>query len=302
MPVSAPLADLLQPATLHRLGNLALIARIAVNGFLSGLHRSLSLGQGGEFLQYRSYYPGDDLKYVDWKVFGKRDRFYTKVYREETNMDLILVVDASGSMDYTGTRAPCSKWRYASMVAACLAYLATRQGDNVGLYLYNEGFTQGISPGNRGGQLERILAALQRQQPTGEAHHERVWKSLTARLRSRGVIVFLSDFLEAEESVPPLLKTLPATRHESIALQVLDPDEIDFPFALSTEFVGTERGDRIRTFPEYVRDDYQRQMNQFLADLSESFRNSPTDFLRLTSDTSLALSLATYLHRRDRLH
>ena len=302
MPAAPPLADLLSPAALHQIGNLAMVAKIAVNGFLSGLHRSITHGQGGEFLQYRRYYPGDDLKYVDWKVFAKREKFYTKMYREETNMDLTIVVDASASMDYQGTSAPCGKWRYASMLAACLAYLATRQGDNVGLYLYNQEFTAGIAPNRRGGNLERILAALQRQTPTGPADHRAIWQSLTSRLRNRGIILFLSDFLEGENILPPLLRKLPPTRHECLAWQILDPDEIDFPFSESTEFIGREEGDRLRTYPEYVREEYQKRMNAFLKSLSESFRDSPTDYRLLRSSDSLADSLSAYLRQRERLH
>ncbi|MCH8539554.1 MAG: DUF58 domain-containing protein [Opitutales bacterium] len=302
MPTRPPLVDLLSPATLHKVGSLAMIARIAVNGFLSGLHRSISQGQGGEFLQYRNYYPGDDLKYVDWKVFAKREKFYTKVYREETNMDLLIVADASGSMDYQGTTAPCGKWRYASMLAACLAYLATKQGDNVGLYVYQDEFTEIIPPNRRGGNLERVLASLQRQKPGGPANHRAAWQSITNRLKNRGIIVFLSDFLEGENILPPLLNRLPNTRHDCAAFHILDRDEIEFPFSQSTEFISLEENSRLRTYPEYVQEDYQKGMNEFLKTLSEGFRSSQTEYRLLKTDETLAHFLAAYLRRRERLH
>lgn len=295
------LVDLLSPETLSRIENYSLLARVAVDGFISGMHRSLSQGLGGEFLQYRHYNPGDDLKYVDWKVFSRQNKFYTKVFREETDMNCCLVLDASASMSYQGSRSPCSKWHYARMVAACLAYMASRQGDNVGLYLYNDNLLEGISPGRKHGQLHRVLSTLKRHSPSGPANHEEVWKYLTGHLRHRGIVVFLSDFLEADETLPPLLKTLRSARHECVAIQVLDPDEIDFPFNQSMEFIDAEGKGRVSTFPENVRRDYVKRMNDFLERLSLSFTQSRVDHLRLQTSDSLANSLATYLHKRDSL-
>lgn len=293
------LVDLLSPDTLSRIENYALLARVAVDGFISGMHRSLSQGLGGEFLQYRHYNPGDDLKYVDWKVFSRQNKFYTKVFREETDMNCCLVLDASASMEYQGSRAPCSKWHYARMVAACLAYMASRQGDNIGIYLYNDHLFEGIAPGRKQGQLQRVLSTLKRHTPRGPANHEEVWKYLTGHLRHRGIVVFLSDFLEADETLPPLLKTLRSARHECVGIQILDPDEIDFPFQQSTEFIDAEGKGRISTYPDNVRGEYLKRMNDFLERLSLSFTHSRVDHLRIQTSDSLAHSLATYLHKRD---
>lgn len=296
-----PAADLLSPATLARIDNYSLLAKTAVEGFLSGIHRSLSHGTGGEFLQYRNYTPGDDLKYVDWKVYSRQNKFHTKVFREETNMNLSLVLDASASLDYQGSRASCGKWRYAAMVAACLAYMAGRQGDNVGLYIYNDRVVQALDPSRSSGQLQRIFGSLTRQKPDHAADHPRAWNYLTGHFRSRGLVVFLSDFLEADNVLPPLLKRLRFAHHDCLAIQVLDPDELDLPFDQSTEFIDAEKGRRLDTYPASVRADYIRAMNDFLARLSQSMTNSQVDFLRLVTSESLAHSLATYLHKRDSL-
>ncbi len=293
------LTDLLSPATLARIDSYALLSRVAVDGFLSGMHRSLSHGTGGEFLQYRNYTPGDDLKYVDWKVYSRQDRFHTKVFREETSMNLRLVLDASASLDYQGTRAPCGKWRYACMVAACLAYLASRQGDNVGLYLYSGEARQVVEPGMRHDQLTRIFATLARHRPGGAADHEPAWTHLARHFRSRGMVVVISDFLEAEETLPRLLRNLRFARQECLAFQVLDPDETDLPFAGSTEFIDAESGGRILTFPDNVRKEYQEKMTAFLETLDQTFRRAQVDFLRLGTTDSLARALANYLHKRD---
>ncbi|HLS27203.1 MAG TPA: DUF58 domain-containing protein [Opitutales bacterium] len=294
-------ADLLSPATLARIDNYSLLAKTAVEGYLSGIHRSLSHGTGGEFFQYRNYTPGDDLKYVDWKVFSRQNKFHTKVFREETNMNVSLVLDASGSLDYNGSRAPWGKWRYAAMIAASLAYLANRQGDNVGLYIYNDQIVEAIEPSRTQGQLQRIFAALARQKPSGSADHRRAWNYLTNHFRRRGLIIFLSDFLDAEKTLPPLLKRLRFAHHDCLAFQVLDPDELDLPFDRSTEFIDRETGRRIDSFPAAVRDDYQREMNDFLERLSQAMSEAQVDFLRLISSESLADALANYLHKRESL-
>jgi uncharacterized protein (DUF58 family) len=300
MPTAA--AELLSPATLARIDNYSLIAKTAVDGFIAGLHRSLSHGTGGEFLQYRNYTAGDDLKYVDWKVFSRQNKFHTKVFREETNMNCCLVLDGSASLSYQGTRAACSKWRYAAMTAACLAYLASRQGDNIGLYLYSDDLHEVLPPSRAQGQLQRVFHALTRHQPKGRASHERTWNYLTTHLRSRGLVIFLSDFLEADEQgLPDLLKRLRFAHHDCLALQVLDEDELDLPFDRSTEFIDAEEGGRILTYPDSVRSDYVRRMNQFLTELSQSMTRAHVEFVRLVSSASLAHTLATYLHKRDSL-
>ena len=299
--MSLSLVELLSPATLSRIENYALMAKVAVEGYLSGLHRSLSHGQGSEFLQYRSYVPGDDLKDVDWKVYSRSDRFYTKVYQEETNMNCYLVLDASASMDYRGERAPCTKWSYATMVAACLAYLASRQGDNVGLCLYNDDLVEMIEARRQQGQLQRILNALARHRPRGSARHDYSWNYLASHFRSRGMVVCLSDFLEAEETLPPILKRLRFARHDPVAIQVLDPDERDLPFDHATEFIDPEAGRRILTNPARVREHYIERMNEFQETLSVLLTRSQVEFLPLISSDSLARSLSAYLHKREAL-
>lgn len=294
-------AELLSPSALARIENYSLLARVAVDGFISGMHRSLSHGTGSEFLQYRNYSLGDDLKYVDWKAFARLDRVLTKVFLEETNTACRIVLDASASLDYEGTRASVTKWRYACMTAACIAYLASRQGDTVGLYLYNDRMVDVLEPSRATGQLQRVFHAMARQKPTGSADHKRAWDYLTHSLRDRGLIVFLSDFLEAEETLPPLLNRIHHARHDCLAIQVLDPDEMDLPFDISTEFIDAEEGRRILTFPEKIRDDYEQKMNAFLRQISDSIAKTPVDFLRLTTSDSLAESLAAYLNRRDAL-
>jgi uncharacterized protein (DUF58 family) len=293
--------DLLDPAHLAQLGNYALLARSAVEGFLSGMHRSLFHGFGTEFLQYRDYTPGADLKYLDWKLLARSDRLYTKVYQEETNMNVQLVLDTSASLEYQGSRAACTKLHYACMTAACLAYLATRQGDNVGLFAYGGALREVIPPGHRAGQLERVLQALTRLEPAGAANHEAMLQTFGNQLRQRSIVVFISDMLEGETVLPDQLKRFRLRHCDTLAVQVLDPDELDLPIEGVARFHDAETGREVTSWADSTRGQYMSQMSDFLGNLKESFSRSQVDLLRLGTDESLGYALARYLHHREGL-
>lgn len=300
MPANAH--SLLDPAHLAALGNYALMARSAVDGYLSGAHRSLARGFGTEFVQYRDYTPGADLKYLDWKLLARSDRLYTKLYQEETNMNLYLVVDASASMDYRGESTAVTKFQYACMLAACLAYMATRQGDNVGLYGYNDTFLEVVPAGHRGGQLNQVLQALERLKPSGSADHERVLQQLGDQLRQRGIVVVISDMLEAETVLPKRLKHFRLRHCDALALQVLSPDELELDDRGVARFEDIETGREVVSWPELTGADYKSQMSDYQAMMRDAFRAAQVDHLPLTTDLSLGISLARYLHHRENIH
>jgi len=291
--------DLLDPATLAGMGNLALMARAAVEGYLSGMHRSLLHGCGTEFVQYRNYTPGEDLKYIDWKVYARSDRLYTKVYEEETNMNCYVLMDASASMDYKGTEAACSKFHYARMVAACIGYLAQRQGDNIGLFAYGEHLREAIEPGHRSGQFERFLKGLGRAQPEGAAAHEALLKALSMRLRQRGLVIYLSDMLEAEDTLTKALARLRFAHCEVLAIQILDPDERNFELPRVARFVDSETGREVVSWPDAVRARYQAGMEHFQNKLRTGFAQAGIDFLSLSTRDALGPAMAAYLKRRE---
>ncbi len=294
--------DILSPAALADIDNYQLLAKVVVEGFMAGLHRSLYHGFGSEFVQYRDYSPGDDLKYIDWKVFGRRDRLYTKVFEQETNMDCTLVLDASASMSYSGSRASCSKLRYGAMIAACLAYLATQQGDSIGFYAYAEQLAQALPAAHRLGQLQRVLAALQSLSPQGAANHGQVLPYIAESLRRRGMLVLISDFLEAERQVPELLKAFRFTGKETIVIQVLDPDELDLPFEHTVRFEDSESGRHLVTSPAAVRRDYRQAMADYLATMRTACHEIQADYLLCTTAESLGTALSAYLHRRGAVY
>ncbi len=298
----ADIIELLSPAVLARIDNYALLARTVVDGVLSGLHRSLLQGYGSEFFQYRDYVPGDDLKYLDWKAFARLDRYYIKLFQEETNMNCCFVLDTSASMAYRGDRAPCTKLRYASMLVACLAYVSRRQGDRVGFYAYNEGLTSAIRPGTRTGHLHRVLVEIARVRAAGRARHGVVLGQVAEDLRRRGMLVLVSDFLGVEEDLGRWLRRFRFAGHECLVVQVLDPDELDFPFSGSVKFRDAEDGIEVVTAPEVVADSYRQDMERFTGRLRLAALEQGADYLRASTTDNLGRLLAAYLHRRGSRH
>lgn len=296
------LNDILSPAALADVDNYQLLAKVVVEGFMAGQHRSLYHGAGSEFVQYRDYSPGDDLKYVDWKVYGRRDRLHTKVFEEETNMDCTVVLDASASMAYAGERSVCTKLRYGAMVAACLAYLASRQGDNVGLYCYADELLNALPAARPASQLQRVFAALQALRGEGTAAHEKHLPFIAESLRRRGMLILISDFLEVERQVPELLKAFRFTGKETIVVQVLDPDELDLPFEQTIRFRDSETGEQVATSPSAIRKDYQAAMNACLEALRNACHDIQADYLQATTAESLGTVLSAYLHRRGAVY
>jgi len=293
-------SSLLDPAHLKGIEDYSLLARVVVDGAMPGIHRSLRQGRGNEFFQYRPYERGEDMKAVDWKVFAKRDELVSKTFQEDTNFTLYLVIDASASMGYQGKRASCSKLRYAKMLAACFAYLAQRQGDRFGLFAYSDEVKQWIRPQSGSGHLNRLLVSLGSLEAKGENDHEQAWDRLTNGLPGRSMIVFLSDFLEAEDTLSERLRFSLSARYECLCLQVLDPDEVDLPNAEAIRFAEMEGDREISSAPPAIREKYQNDMNAFMEDLREKLASVSAEFETLRSDRELGHALRRFLGLRNR--
>lgn len=293
-------SSLLDPAHLKGIEDYSLLARVVVDGAMPGIHRSLRQGRGNEFFQYRPYEPGEDMKAVDWKVFAKRDELVAKTFQEDTNFSLYLVLDASASMGYQGKRASCSKLRYAKMLAACFAYLAQRQGDRFGLFAYSDQIQQWIRPQSGSGHLNRLLVSLASLEAKGENDHEGAWEKLSGSLPGRSMIVFLSDFLEAEDTLSERLRFSLSARYECLCMQILDPDEVDLPDAEAIRFAEMEGVREISSAPPAIREKYQRDMNAFVEDLGEKLASVSAEFESLQSDQELGHSLRRFLGMRNR--
>ena len=292
--------DLLDPAHLSRIEDFSLLAKVVVDGAMPGIHRSLRQGRGNEFFQYRPYDPGEDMKVVDWKVFAKREELVAKTFQEDTNFNLFLVIDTSASMGYKGAGSSSTKLHYASMLAACFAYISFRQGDRVGLFAYGDEIQQRIRPKSGHAHFGRIVNALSHLKSRGINKHEAAWDQLVANMPGRSMVVFLSDFLEAEKILPERLRFALSSRYEALCLQVLDREEETLPQGEALRFVEMEGSREVSTSPEVIRLEYGTKMNDFKETLSRNLAGVSAEFESLFTDQDLGHALRRFLGVRNR--
>ena len=288
----------LQPEHLAKLQGLMLRARRIVEGYVAGLHRSPYEGFSIEFAEHREYAPGDDLRYVDWKVFGRTDKYYLKQYEEETNLICYLLLDVSESMLYQGPNSPMSKIDYARSIAAALCHLILQQQDSVGLVTFDSEIRALVRPTSQPAQLKRLLEVMdqatpQRKTATGPIFHE-----LAERLKKRGGVVVISDLFDDVPSMMAGLKHFRHRRHEVIMQHVLDPAELDFPFRGSTLFKGLEHYPQLMADPVTLRKAYLDEFGQYLRSVRRGCREHRFDYVQLRTDQSLGIALSNYLAGR----
>lgn len=291
------MATALSADVLAKIDRLELEARQVVEGHLAGRHKSPRHGFAVEFAQHREYAPGDDIKHLDWKVYGRTERYHLKQYEQETNLVAWLVVDASESMKFgSGER---TKYDVACTAAAALAYLVLQQTDAVGLASIAGNVRHFLRPSARSGnhfrELLRLLADGPSDQPAATG---KVLDDLAVRLGRRGIVFLVSDLLD---DVPDLLagiRHLRFQKHEVVVLQVLDGAELDFPFRHPTLFRGLEQLPQISTDPLSVRDSYLEEVGKHLAAIEAGCRNLETDYVRIRTDADLGTELAAYLRKR----
>lgn len=288
----------LDPQTLNKLKGLELKARLIVEGYVSGMHKSPYHGFSVEFAEHREYVPGDDLRYVDWKVFGKSDRIYLKQYDEETNFVCHLLVDTSESMAYKSDKAIFSKLEYAQYLAASLAHLIIHQQDAVGLATFDSSVRYFIRPSSTAAQLRQICHSLELSPATGESAIGPIFHDLAERIKRRGVIVILSDFFDDPASLLMGLKHFWHRRHDVVLLQVIDPAEQDFTFVDPTLFKGFENLGEQLTEPRALRKAYQREFEAFLKTIRSTARDLHMDHVLLRTDQPLEVALHEFLSRR----
>ena len=290
----------IDPRTLAKIQGLRLRARHVVEGYVSGLHRSPYRGFSIEFAEHREYAPGDDLRYVDWKVFGKSDKVYLKQYEDETNLLCYLVLDVSESMTYTGPGAALSKLEYASSIAAALAWLILRQQDAVGLATFDSQIRAMVRPAGNPSHLDELLTAMESISPGRKTAAGPIFHKLAQRLMKRGVVIVLSDFFDDVTSLTAGLKHFRHRRHDVVLLHVLDPAELDFPFRGPTEFQGLELFPGIQADPQVIRRAYLRELNAFRRNLERECRHLHIDYFLLRTDQPLDVALTSILATRER--
>ncbi len=302
----------LEPTAVARVRNLSLAARKVVQGFIAGLHRSPYRGFSVEFAEHREYCPGDNLRYLDWKVLGRTDRLYIKLFEEETNMRVQLLLDASGSMDFSSAgRLP--KVEYAAYLCGMLAYLASRQQDAVGMTIFDERVRLNMparsGPRHIGELLRQLERWCARDQILPEHRPRRTQIAETLhriafQLRRRCLVVLVSDLLDeaGDEAIARALYHFKHRQHEMLLFHVLDPAEIEFPFRETALFVDLETQERLQVDPTYVRDEYRRAVEEFLAFHRRKARELAADYVLARTDIPYDVMLARYLRaRRDAL-
>jgi len=281
-----------------RIRRLELVARRTVEGFMSGMHRSPYFGQSVEFLQHRQYTPGDDLRHIDWKVWGRQDRLHIKQYEEETNLRLHLLVDNSASMNYGSGNS--NKYEYAASIAACLAYLTGRQQDAAGLYTFAAKVRQALPSRTGRIQLARMLSILDGPSDERDTNLLSVVREVVANIPRRGVIAIISDLLGVG-SVSEALQLLRQKGHDVVVFHVLHRDEVEFPFSGATRFEGLEGTDFLNCNPRSLREGYLEALHAFLEQTRRICGGLSVDYIEVKTDEPLDAVLSKFLTVRRSL-
>ena len=290
--------SLIDPRALLRIKSLQLRARAAVEGFIKGIHRSPYHGFSVEFTEYRQYTPGDDPRYLDWRLFARSDRYYVKRFEDETNLRCHLVLDTSRSMGYRSGEH--SKSEYARTAAATIAYFLTLQRDAVGLLTFEDRVTDYLPPRHRPGQFRRLLGMLDRE-PHGKATDlAGPLEEIAATIRKRGLIVLISDLLAPPEALRAKLGYLRSRGHEVIVMRILDPAELAFGFEVPAMFQDLESGRELYIDPNAARAGYLERFGAHAAQVERACTDLGVDFLTIATDSALELMLFDLLKARIR--
>lgn len=295
----------LRPEAIARIARLELRARAVVEGVLTGLHKSPFKGNSVEFLQHREYVRGDDLRRVDWKVWGRQDRLYIKEFEDETNLRLFLLVDGSASMDYQPERVRrglgLSKFDYAATLAASLAWLALSHGDAVGCAVFDDVVRASVPARTRKSHLTSLLDVLEMPRHRHPTSFLPVLRALAETLPRRGLVVLCSDLLGDGDGIFKGLQMLRRRGHDVAVLHVMDEDEIDFPFDGPTRFEGLELPDALNCNPRALRAGYLAALEEFLAGARGRAAATGCDYALIRTDEPLDAALVRFLARRASL-
>jgi uncharacterized protein (DUF58 family) len=317
----------LQPSVISKLSNIELKARLVVEGFISGMHKSPYHGFSVEFAEHRQYMPGDDIKHLDWKVLGRTDRYYIKQYEEETNLKSYLIVDASKSMSFKsadtglnalssfkklfkskeniqaqGKTSNISKLEYATYLAASLSMLMFFQKDSAGLVIYDEEIQSIIPPKATSQNLKLILTRLADIQSSGKTNTALALNKVAERIKRRGLVMIFSDLFDDQDAVINSLKHFRYNRNEVILFQILDPMELSFAIDSPTVFKDLETNKEMLSQPLSLVNSYKEAVQEFLDRYKSACRSNNIDYVLLSTETPFDISLMEYLNKRKKLH
>ncbi len=288
----------LAPEVLARISSLELLARTVVEGFISGLHRSPFTGFSTEFAEYRQYMPGDDLRYLDWKLLGRTDRYYIKKYRADTNSQCHILIDASASMRYTTTGV--TKLQYAQFLGSSLAYLANKQQDAVGLIAFDQEVRTHVPAQSRTGHMRTIFGRMEQLEAGNETRLSEMLHQVAERITRRGIIVVISDFYDDHEAIISALEHLRFKGNDVIVFHVLDKNETDFDFTEPVLLEDAETEEQIHVMPDILAEGYRNTIREHIERLREAAARNKIDYELLTTDRPLDFALFSFLAKRAR--
>jgi uncharacterized protein (DUF58 family) len=292
-----PGTGFIDPAVLARIGNLQLIARNVVDGFINGLHRAPYLGLSLDFAEHRAYMPGDDTRRIDWRLYARTDRYHVKEFEADTNANFVVLLDSSASMAY-GSGA-VSKFDYARFLAASLAYFSHGQRDRVGLVTFGTGVVDYVPPSAK--HLDVLLHTVDRSRARGGSDIVAALRTVNELLRRRGLVVLISDFYDEPERILSAVSPLRFRGHDVIVFHVLDPAELDLPFEEATSLEDMESEERLPIMPDTLRMQYRELVRAHSEALARSFTNQRIDYALLDTSQPLDGALFSYLAARERL-
>ena len=287
----------LDPQILSKIAGMELRARTVVEGFISGLHRSPYRGFSVEFAEYREYAPGDDTRFIDWKVYARSDRYYLKQFEEETNLSCHILLDSSASMNYKSDGL--SKLDYGAYIAASLGYLIFQQRDGVGLVTFDEEINQFIPSRNKRGHLLSILRYLEKIQGSKQTEISLPLHQMAERLNKKGLVVLISDLLDEPKTVIEGLQHFRFKGHDVIIFHVMDRSELTFPFTNATKFIDMEGSSQYMTIPTLVRETYMKNLNAHIEQFKKECGRLKVDYHLIDTSKPLDFALFSYLAFRS---
>lgn len=288
---------ILTPETVAQLGSMELRARLVVEGFITGLHKSPFHGFSAEFSEHRQYRRGDELKHIDWKIYGRSNRFYVKQFEDETNLRAMICVDMSASMSYS-SEGHVSKYRYATFLAASLSYLIMHQRDAAGLALYNTDVQAFMPPRSKMSYAQELMRTLEEARPAAQTGTGISLHHIAERLSRRGLVVIISDLLDDPETILSGLRHFRHDQHDVMVFHVMDPREVDLGFDASTVFRDLETGEEITTQPLQIRSAYRQAVEDYTTTLKRGCHALNVDYVHITTEMPFDVALREYLVKR----
>jgi uncharacterized protein (DUF58 family) len=292
-----PGARFVDPVVLARIGNLELVARAVVDGFINGIHRSPYFGASVDFAEHRGYVPGDDIRRVDWKLYARTDRYYIKEYEADSNSNFAVLLDVSKSMGF-GSRG-VTKLEYGKMLAGCLTYLVHRQRDRVGLVAFDNDIVEFVPPSAK--HMDVALHVLDRLKPSNPGNLRAPLHKVAENFGRRGLLIVISDLYEEPDAVIDAIGPLRFRGHDMAVFHLLDPAELDFSFREPSAFEDLETGEQIPIVPDALADQYKSLVQAHVDALRERFSANRVDYTLLNTSSPLDHALFSYLSTRERL-